>query len=208
MLVIKHHSYYRRCKTTNRGHSVDVLLMLIFRMWLGPWVCVFCISRRLILRKWTVMNLCKYFVMNSSISECDHTCETRNTDPEILAAGFMQTRRNPPAYMNGSGIGPWSISGSGFGTGVEHKQLVFTVQTRTAGGLPWTIANINFRRPNHDPYPSTCRFSQVWVAPSVVFCCSDFQGFLFLVVFRYPIDKRKILTLVCRSPFLMYWPPL
>ena len=34
--------------------SADALLTLIFRMWLGAWVCLFCTSRRLRCRKWTV----------------------------------------------------------------------------------------------------------------------------------------------------------
>jgi len=114
MLLIKHHSYYRRCKTKYRWRSVYALLTLIFRMWLGEWLSVFCTSRRLIRRQWTVTYQCQYFTISSSISECDHQCETRNAEPEIGPDGSSQTRRNPRVDRYGSGFGLPSVRGSGF----------------------------------------------------------------------------------------------
>jgi len=85
----------------------------------------------------------------------------------------------------------------------------------------WTANTVQFRSkpvqkpdplhlggPNPDPYPSTCGFCQVWLDPSVPIAGSSFGVFLFMVAFRYAIANRKILTLVYRCPFLMYWPPL
>jgi len=121
--------------------SVDAVLTVIFRMWLGAWVCAFCTSRRLIRRKWTVTYQCQYFTISSSISECNHKCETRNTEPEIGTDGSSQTRRNPWVNGYGSRFGPARVSGSGFWTGLEPNQPVFAVQTWTAGMLPWPVAN-------------------------------------------------------------------
>jgi len=129
------------CKTKYRWHSVDALMTLILRMWLGAWVCFFCTSRRLIRRKWTVTYQCQYFTINSSISECDHKYETRNTEPEIGTDGSNQTRRNPPVGRYGSGFGQPRVSGTGFWTVLEPNRPVFAVQTWTAGGLPGPVAN-------------------------------------------------------------------
>jgi len=63
-------------------------------------------------------------------------------------------------------------------------------------------------RPNPDPYPSTRRFSQVWLDPSVPISSSVFRVFLFMVAFRYPTANRKILTLTGDCPFRMNRPPL
>jgi len=121
--------------------SVDALLTLIFQMWLGAWVSVFCTSRRLIRRKWTVTYLCQYFTISSSISECDHKCETRNAEPEIGPDGSSQTRRNSQV----DGYGPWfglpRVSRSGSWPGLEPNRPSLVVQSRTAGGLPGPVAN-------------------------------------------------------------------
>jgi len=83
----------------------------------------------------------RYFTINSTISECDHKCETWNADPEIGTDGSSQTRRNPRVDRYGTGFGLTRVSGSGFWTGLEPNQPVFAVQTRTAGGLPGPVAN-------------------------------------------------------------------
>jgi hypothetical protein len=62
---------------------------------------------------------CQYFTIHSSISECDHKCETRNTEPEIGTDGSSQTRRNLRVDRYGSGFGPRRVSGSGFCKGLE-----------------------------------------------------------------------------------------
>jgi hypothetical protein len=148
MLLNKHHSYYRRCKTKYRWRSVDPLLTLIFRMWSCAWVSVFCTSRRLIRRNWTVTYQCQYFAISSSISECDHKCETRNAEPEIWPDVSTQTRQNPRVDGSGPGFGPPRVSGSGFWLGLEQNRPVFAVQTRTAGGLPRPVANTNYQYQN------------------------------------------------------------
>jgi len=112
-----------------------------FRMWLGAWVSVFCTSRRLIRRKWTVTYQCQYFTISSSLSECDNKCEPRNAEPEIGPDGYSQTRRNPRVDGYRSGFGPPRVRGSGFWPGLERNWPVFAVQTRTAGGLPRPVAN-------------------------------------------------------------------
>jgi len=122
-------------------HSVDALLTVIFRMWLGAWVSVLCTSRRLIRRKWTVTYQCQNFMISSSLSKCDHKCETRNAEPEIGPDRSSETRWNPRVDRYGSGFGPPRVSGSGFWPGWEPNRPVFAVQTRTTGGLPGPIAN-------------------------------------------------------------------
>jgi len=62
--------------------------------------------------------------------------------------------------------------------------------------------------PNPDLYPSTRGFCRVWLDLSVPIPGSGIPVILFMVAFRYPIANRKILTLVDRCPFLIYWPPL
>jgi len=136
MLLIKHHSYYRRCKTEYRWRSVDALLTLIFGMWLGTWVSLFYTSRRLIRRKWTVTYQCQSFTISSSISECDHKCETRNAEPEIGPDGSSQTRWNPQVDGYGSGFGPPRVRGSGFGPGLEPNRPVLRSKPGPLAGYP------------------------------------------------------------------------
>jgi len=124
-----------------RPNIVDSLLMLIFRMWLGAWVFLFCTSRRLIRRKWTVTYRFWYFTINSSVSECNHKCETRNAEPEIGTDASSQTQRNLQVHGYGSGFGPPSICGSDFWTGLEPNWPVFAVRTWTTGGLPEPVAS-------------------------------------------------------------------
>jgi len=80
-------------------------------------------------------------MINSSISECDHKCETRNAEAEIGTDGSSQTRPKPRVDGYGSGFGLPRVSWSGCWTGLELNRPVFAVQTRTAGGLPGPIAN-------------------------------------------------------------------
>jgi len=63
-------------------------------------------------------------------------------------------------------------------------------------------------RPNPDPYPSTHRFSRVWLDLSVAISGSAFRVFLIMVAFWYLTVHCKILTMVQHSHFLMYWQPL
>jgi len=79
----------------------------------------------------------------SSISECDHKCETRKAEPDIGTDGSSQTRRNPQVDGYGSGYGPPSVCGSGFWTVLEPNRPVFAVQTQTADGVPGPVANTN-----------------------------------------------------------------
>jgi len=126
-----------------RPNIVDALLTLIFRMWLGAWVFVFCTLTRLIRRKWTVTYKGQYFTINSSISECDHQCETWNTEPEIGTDRSTQTQRNPRVDGYGSGFGLPRVRRSGFWSVLEPNWPGFVVPTRTAGGLPGRVANTN-----------------------------------------------------------------
>jgi hypothetical protein len=96
--------------------------------------------RRLIHPKWTVPYPWHYLTINSSISECDHECETRHVEPEIRSDGSSQIRRNSRIDGYGSGFGPPRVSGSGFGTGLEPNRPVFGVQIRSAGWLPGHVA--------------------------------------------------------------------
>ena len=84
---------------------------------------------------------CQYFTIHSSISECNHKCETRDTELEIGPDGFSQTRRNLRVDWYGSGFGPLRVSGSGVWPGLEPNRPVFVVQTWTAGRLPGPIAH-------------------------------------------------------------------
>jgi len=101
-----------------RPNIVEALLTLIFRMWLGVWVCFFWTSRWVICRKWTVTYQCQYCTINSSISECDQQCETRNAEPGIGTDWSSQTHWNPWVDGYGSGFGLPTVSRSGFWTGL------------------------------------------------------------------------------------------
>jgi len=187
MLVIKHHSYYRRCKTKYRWRSVDALLTLCWRSvdalltlcWRSVdalltlcWHSVdahfqdvvgrvsmgVCTSRQLIRPKLTVTYRCQYFTIHSTISECDHKCETRNAEPEIGTDASSQTRWNPQVDGYGSGFGPPRVSGLGFWTCLERKQPVFAVQTRTSGWLPGPVANTNWN------YLMKMSFNWIWTS--------------------------------------------
>jgi hypothetical protein len=81
------------------------------------------------------------FTINSSISERDHKCETRNAVPEIGTDGSSQPRRNPPVDGYGSQFGPPRGSESVFWIGLEPTRPVFMVQAWTAGRLPRPIGN-------------------------------------------------------------------
>jgi len=83
----------------------------------------------------------QYFMINSSISECDHQCETRNVEPEIGTNGSIPTRRNPRVAGSWSEFGSPSVSVSGPWTAPELNQSGFAFQTQTAGGLPGPVAN-------------------------------------------------------------------
>ena len=80
-------------------------------------------------------------MINSSITECDHKCETQNAEAEIGTDGSSQTRRNPRVDGYGSGFGLPRVCGSGFWMVLEPNRPLFAVQTRTAGGLPRPVAN-------------------------------------------------------------------
>jgi len=109
MLVIKLHSYYRRCKINYLRRCVDAPLTLIFRMWVVAWACFIGTSRRLIRWIRSVQYQCQYFTIHSSICECDCTCETRNAEPDIGTDGSSQNPRNQRI--------------DGYGTGLASKEL-------------------------------------------------------------------------------------
>jgi hypothetical protein len=138
------------------------MLTLAFRMWLGVWLCLFCTSRQLICRKWTVRYQCRYFTINSSISECDHKCNTRNAEPEIGTDGSSQTLRNLRLDGYGSRIGLPRVSGWGFWTGLELNQLGFAVLIRTPGGLPGPVANTTPNAWSHSASKSLLRPFAWW----------------------------------------------
>jgi len=93
----------------------------------------------------------QYCTINSSISECDHKCETRNAEPEIRTDGSSQTWRNPQVDGYRSRFGPPRVCGSSLWSVLEPNQPVIAVQTRTAGGLPGPVANTN-EAPYEMPY--------------------------------------------------------
>jgi len=133
-------------------------------MWLGAWVCLFCTSRRLIRLKWSLQYQCQYFTIHSSISECDHKCETWNTEPEIGTDMSDQTRRNPRVDGYGSGFGPPKVGRSGFWPGQEPNRPVFVVQTRAARWLPGPVAittDISWVSQNHEIGRNCIIFNQV-----------------------------------------------
>jgi hypothetical protein len=123
-----------------RPTIVDAPLRHIFRMWQGAYVYTFRLLRRPIHFKWSVTYIWHYFTVNSSISECDHKCETRNAQPEMGTDGSSHSRQNPQVDRYGSGFGQPRVSGSGCCTGLEPNRPVFAVQTETAGGLPGPVA--------------------------------------------------------------------
>jgi hypothetical protein len=63
-------------------------------------------------QKQTVIYQCQYFIIISSISECDYECGTRNTEPEIGTNMSSKTRQNPRVKGYESGFGPTTVSRS------------------------------------------------------------------------------------------------
>jgi hypothetical protein len=85
----------------------------------------------------------------------------------------------------------------------------------------WTTKCVRFRSnpvqkpvplplggPKPDPYPSARGLCQVSQDPSVPMSGAGFRVMLFMLTFELRIANRKILILVYRCLFLMYWPPL
>jgi len=89
--------------------------------------------------KQSVTYQCEYFVNNSSISECNHICETRNTELEIGTARCRQTRRNLQVEVNRSGFDQPRVSGTGCWTVLKPKQCLFLIQIPTTGRLPGPV---------------------------------------------------------------------
>ena len=116
---------------------------------------------------------CQHLTISSSISECDHKCETRNTEPEIGPDGSSQTRRNPRVDGYGSGFGPPRVSGSGFWPGLEPNRPVCAVQTRTAGRLPGPVANTNLASPCITRGGSVAHIDYLPGIPLMVFSGTD-----------------------------------
>jgi hypothetical protein len=79
--------------------------------------------------------------MNSSISECDHKCETPNAEPEIGTDRSSQPWQNPRVDGNRFEFDPPTVSRWGFWPVLEPNRSVVAVQTRTTGGLPGPVAN-------------------------------------------------------------------
>jgi len=102
----------------------------------------------------------QYFRINSHISECDHKCETRNTQPEVGTDKSSQTRQNLWLDVYGSGFGPPRVCGSGFSTVLKPNRHVFAVQTRTACGLPGLVPTTTSTNPSNSDdvtiFPYSC----------------------------------------------------
>jgi len=79
---------------------------------------------------------CQYFTISSSISECDHKCETRNAEPEIGPDRSSQTQRNPQVDGYRSGFGPPRVSESGYWPGLEPNRPVFRSKPGPLAGYP------------------------------------------------------------------------
>jgi hypothetical protein len=95
------------------------------------------------------------------------------------------------------------------GPGNPPAVRVRTAKTVRFGSKPVQQPDpLHLDGPNPDPYPSTRGFRRVWLDPSVPISGSGIRVILSMVAFRYPIASRKILTMVDRCPFRMYWPPL
>jgi len=131
-------------------------------MWLGAWVCLLRTSRRLTRREWTVTYQWQYFTITSSISECDHKCETRNAQPEIGTDGSSQTLRNREVDGYRSRFGAPGVSGLGFWMGLELNQPIVVVQTRTADGLAGPVANTNDQNTGSELRSNSCLLPGCW----------------------------------------------
>jgi len=69
--------------------------------------------------------------------------KTRNREPEIGTDGSSPIRSNLPFDRYGSRFDPPRHCDSGLSMFLGLNWTVFPVQTRTAGGLPGLVANIN-----------------------------------------------------------------
>jgi len=65
-------------------------------------------------RKYTVTYQYHYFTIISSISECDHRCESRNAEPEIGTDRSSLTWHNPRVDGYRSGFGLPGAGGLGY----------------------------------------------------------------------------------------------
>jgi len=95
------------------------------------------------------------------------------------------------------------------GPGNPPVVQVQTAKTDLLGSKPIIRPDLlHLCRPQPDPNPSTRMFGRVWLDMSVPISGSGIRGSLFMVAFRFPSADRKILSLVYRCSYLMYWPAL
>jgi len=74
-----------------RPTIVDARLTHIFRMSEGAFICTFWLQRRPMQWQWTASYQYHYFTILSSISDCEHNCETRSAELEIVTDESCQT---------------------------------------------------------------------------------------------------------------------
>ena len=127
-------------------------------------------------------------------------------------------RRLDRQKINGRGVGRWHSAHGRLqrpplvhktGPGKPPVTQVWTRKLVQFGS--WTVQKPDFLllgSSNPAPYPSTCRFGQVWLDPVCPISSFAFQVVLFMVPFRYRTVNCEILTMVHRWSLWIYWPPL
>jgi len=97
------------------------------------------------------MYQCQYWTINSSISECNYTCEIRNTTTEIGTDGSSQTQQNPRVDRYRSRYGPPRVSGWGFWTGQEQNDLFLRSKRGQLWGYPDRLLTLSIHQPLWPP---------------------------------------------------------
>ena len=93
------------------------------------------------IRKWQCHTLVNILQFTVGYKNASTNRKIWNSEPEIGTGGASQTRLNRLVDGSGSRFGPPRATGLGFWTALQLNQHIFTVQTRTSGGLPWSVAN-------------------------------------------------------------------
>jgi len=122
--------------------------------------------------------------------------------------GHPDDEPGSPSHKSGSTSNHSGVE-LAIGPGNPREVWVWTGKTVRFGSTTAQTHNpLLLGGPTPAQYPATRGFRRVRLDPSGPISGFAFQVVLFMVAFRYPTVNRKILTIVRRCSFWMYWPPL
>jgi len=144
-----------------------------------------------------------------SLSPSPHL--SANSPPLLLSLSPCRVSLITSQWNTPTGQSPTVPSHLVLATGLGNPPAV---RVRTGQMVPFGCRTVQKPDPqclgdsNPDPYPSTCRFYQVWIDPSGPISGSVLLVFPFMIAFRYTTANCKTLTFACYCPFRMNRPPL